>query len=114
MTRICSKCNIEKSIEGFVKRADRSGGYRKYCKDCNHKYLFEYRSKNKEKLSKQIKNHYFKYKLESRYKACIRSAKSKNREFTLTLEEFDFITRQACYYCGGFIKKDHNGIFLIA
>jgi hypothetical protein len=36
--KICSKCNIEKSLENFRVRKDRKSGYRPDCKDCEYIY----------------------------------------------------------------------------
>ena len=36
--KICSKCNIEKSLENFRVRKDRKSGYRPDCKSCEYNY----------------------------------------------------------------------------
>jgi hypothetical protein len=36
--KICSKCNIEKSLENFRVRKDRKCGYRSDCKECEYNY----------------------------------------------------------------------------
>ena len=34
MSKICSKCKLEKTIDRFSKRKDGKEGYRRWCKDC--------------------------------------------------------------------------------
>lgn len=59
MTRICTKCNIEKPISDFSIKKD-GDGLRTDCKECRAKYLKEYRQKNKDKLLKQQSENHFK------------------------------------------------------
>jgi hypothetical protein len=82
--KICNKCNIEKSLDGMVKRAGVSGGCRPLCKSCYNlykkekykqdstgiketlrkykektpNYFKEYRKENREKLLQQMKSYY--------------------------------------------------------
>jgi transcription elongation factor Elf1 len=53
MKKICKRCNTEKDVSLFVKQKTRSGGI-KYanCKSCTSEYLKEYKSKNKDRISK--------------------------------------------------------------
>jgi hypothetical protein len=70
-TKICSKCKIEKSFDGFYKIKNRKIGIRSSCKICvdkdniqyleNHKeertnYIRNYTSKNKKKITKRSSN----------------------------------------------------------
>ncbi len=54
--KICSKCNIEKSLNFFEKRSVNS--YRGSCKDCIKIYMKLYCDKNHEKIVKQRKEVY--------------------------------------------------------
>jgi hypothetical protein len=47
--------------------------------------------------------------LNARYGSYKRSARGKNRLFKLTLEQFDQITSQRCFYCNNF-SKEADGI----
>ena len=38
-SKVCSKCNIDKSVNEFNRRNDRPIGYLSQCKDCKNKYL---------------------------------------------------------------------------
>lgn len=55
ITKICKKCNQEKTIDNFRKSCDNKNNiyYRGSCKECEKKYSQNYRLKNKEKV-KQI------------------------------------------------------------
>lgn len=52
-TKICKKCNVEKSIDNFrlkfEKRFNKSYLY-SYCKDCESQYFKKYKLNNKEKI----------------------------------------------------------------
>jgi len=64
--KVCSKCNLEKSLSYFVKNKANKDGFSGRCKSCIKEYriqnkerIFEvtkkYREKNKDKLNKQTK-----------------------------------------------------------
>lgn len=59
-TKLCLKCNTQKSLEEMVKRNDRVNGYRSLCKECksednkgwikyNHQYFQDHKDKIREK-----------------------------------------------------------------
>lgn len=50
MTRICTKCGIEKDLELFAKNGKYNEGRRKYCKQCHSLYMQKYYKENPEKL----------------------------------------------------------------
>lgn len=50
MTKVCTKCGVEKSIDNFYFRKD-SGKYRNECKECLCSDRRKYRKENKEKIS---------------------------------------------------------------
>ena len=61
MTKVCTKCGIEKDVSEFYKDATRLSGYRSHCKVCikqyvsEHKYeIRKYRSENKNKIRADI------------------------------------------------------------
>ena len=49
MIKTCKKCNIEKSLDNFNKKADCKLGLRPSCRECDRLYKKDYNSKNKEK-----------------------------------------------------------------
>ncbi len=61
MNRLCIKCNIEKSIEEFLKEKTKDG-YGHRCKACVSKYLKEYHQKNKDRLSENARQNYLENK----------------------------------------------------
>lgn len=70
--RVCGYCGVDIS--------HKQGGA-KFCSD-NHR-IYTHRSA-----------------LNPKYKYYIRNAEKRKLDFTLTIEEFDTITSQPCYYCG--------------
>lgn len=55
LTKICTKCGIEKSLEDFHKDKNTKDGRRSWCKDCSNQYRREHRNIEKEK--EYAKNH---------------------------------------------------------
>lgn len=51
LTKICSKCNIEKDLNLFIKR-------RNICKTCINEYKKNYYSENSEKIKAENKKYY--------------------------------------------------------
>jgi DNA-directed RNA polymerase specialized sigma24 family protein len=47
-TKVCTKCNKEKSISEFGKNSRQKDGLHYWCKDCNNEHLRERRRKNKQ------------------------------------------------------------------
>jgi len=56
-TKICSKCNIEKTIDEFQKRPN-SSSYYGTCKKCKNEYSKQYRKDKAKQISVQRKQHY--------------------------------------------------------
>lgn len=56
-TKICKKCNQEKTIEKYRKCYDKKNNiyYRGICKECEKKYFQKYRLENKEKIKETDK-----------------------------------------------------------
>lgn len=80
--KLCPCCNQWLPLTAYQKRKQSIDGYASMCKICSS------------------------YKLGCRYSSYRTNANSHGRAFDLTLEDFDDITKQPCYYCGGF-----NGVF---
>ena len=59
MTKICSKCGIEKSLSDYFKDKQKSSGIRPDCKKCNTTKSLNWSKNNKSKRkSIQLKYHY--------------------------------------------------------
>ena len=65
MTKICTKCKIEKSLKTFSKDKYTKDGLASACKDCSNKQKKEYYENNKEKIAKKQKEYYEKNKEKS-------------------------------------------------
>jgi hypothetical protein len=57
-TKKCCKCQLEKTVNHFIKQKSSNDGYYCVCKDCKKEYDKNYRAANKLKISKAKKNHY--------------------------------------------------------
>jgi hypothetical protein len=55
MTKICSKCGAEKSIEDFYVDRSKKDGHRNECKECTAKRQKPYYENNKSEISKKQK-----------------------------------------------------------
>lgn len=62
MSKVCSKCDVDKPIEKFNRAAGNKDGYRSECKECTAKYYRQYKKENNEQLKKSwrdaSKRHY--------------------------------------------------------
>ena len=115
----CIKCNTEKNISCFTKKAQYLDGLNCYCKECvsltskayylttkdvrreqQYKANKAFRENNKEKI--KILSH----SIVSRYSTYRSSAKKRHLSFDLTLEDFEIFWNSQCSYCG----EDINGI----
>ena len=69
-TKVCKKCNVEKSIDDFrikfEKRFNKSYLY-SYCKDCEKQYFKKYALNNKEKIKEYHEKHNKKYNSDKQY-----------------------------------------------
>lgn len=58
LTKVCTKCGIEKSIDCFSKQKGCSYGVKYECKTCNKQYKAQYYKANKEAIAEQHKAYY--------------------------------------------------------
>ena len=99
--KICSKCGINKSLDNYNYISKRNV-YQPQCNDCQYKYdrdrMLTQCYKEKSKIRSQtVKNKYTHYKTK---------AKNRKKDFQLTVEEFEFLTRnKKCYLCNNYYKK---------
>lgn len=57
--KICTKCNTEKDISNFFRRAKNKDGRNSWCKECDQANLNNWRSRNHDKVSEQSKRSYY-------------------------------------------------------
>ena len=78
--------------------------------DANKEYFKqkrkEYESANQEKMLKRRQK--YRHSLSARYKKYQIGADERNLSFSISLEEFDNITKQPCFYCGD-LPEDQFG-----
>ena len=93
--KYCKICNTTKSSEKFSFNAARMDGLHEYCKDCD---------KNRSK--KWLMAH-----VHRRYKSYVNAAKNKDRQFSLSIEDFTILQSKECFYCGTISSEECvNGI----
>jgi hypothetical protein len=118
--KICSECKKKKSVSSYYKDKNRKDGYYPICKQCRKPYFKKYRQDHKEEISDKQKQYYQDHKEEiskrwakpkERFKLCKKGAKKRNLLFCLSLEQFEKITSQVCFYCSKLSKdKTYCGI----
>jgi hypothetical protein len=55
MSKVCKKCNIEKSFDLFNRDKSKKDGYRNSCKECQKNYLNDYYNLNKDRINEHNK-----------------------------------------------------------
>lgn len=63
-TKICSRCNIEKTIDQFYKRKGSKDGFRSECKECFSFKNKQYHCKNREQINNRNKKYNDEHKQE--------------------------------------------------
>ena len=58
MSKVCTKCEIEKNLEEFHNRKDSKDGYRNECKTCRKQKEQKYYINNAEKIKKRTQKYY--------------------------------------------------------
>jgi hypothetical protein len=56
-TKVCTKCNVEKSLDEFVKRSDSPNGYRPNCKICMNQRVKDWRENNVDRVKETSKTY---------------------------------------------------------
>ncbi len=122
--KYCYKCKSEKNHDNFRKDKSRKDGFANKCKECCDKYSKVYFLGHHDELRQYAKNYYKTYfydpvsvdnkKYELRkFKLAQRSARDRNKEFTLTLEEYSQLVYENCYYCNNILgQKPIQGVGL--
>lgn len=75
LTKVCNKCNCEKSIDSFQKQKDGKHGVRPECKDCSSLRKKEYYLRNKQKIQEYQRLN--KHSIDSRRKTYL----NENKEY---------------------------------
>lgn len=86
----CVRCQQWKPISDFKKSKNKVDGHDCYCKEC------------------------ITHSLPSRYASYKYNAKDRGFDFDLTIDEFDLVTKQPCFYCGeysiNYLGENYNGV----
>jgi hypothetical protein len=92
----------EKSVNEFWKNKSGKDGFYSMCKECCQKRGKEYYQEHKKERKIYRRKH--RHTLNGRYFTYKNTAKKRNLKFDLTLEQFEKITSQLCYYCREYTK----------
>jgi len=107
MNKKCRVCGIEKDLNLFRPHKNRKLGVDYQCKDCARAYD---RKRYKDPTRRQYTLDLGK-QAATRFGNYARKAHNCNRQFELTLEQFDLLTQKPCHYCGGFTSsRDYTGL----
>lgn len=108
-TKVCGKCNLEKSIEEFYKEPKRKGGRAYLCKQCRSTYYKKYYKENLD-FVKKYKDEWYQNNKDSyvewgqspqgRYAVYKGGAKSRDLPFEISLKDFMGFWQKPCTYCG--------------
>ena len=109
VTKICTGCNEEKTLDQFSKNKNHSHGYQYVCKACAKAKMRAYRAENPEQPATyradnrdQIRSRGRTYHQspKGKFNTYKGSAKHRNLAFDLTMDEFMSFWQADCSYCG--------------
>jgi hypothetical protein len=116
--KLCKKCNQEKDEAYFYINQS-------WCKDCKNNYdkqcrlLFPERYKKQKEQSKKwhlehkedVREHQKKNirTIKSRFRNAKKQALKRNKNWSISIEEYKSIIDLRCYYCNGFFGKVETG-----
>lgn len=106
-TKICSRCKIDKSIEEFYIKDSISGKRKSWCKECQAKYIQEYKAREGEVLRDKWRKASRKYTTEDKRR------NKTLRQYGLTEEDYNRMYDEQegkCGICGKSttLVVDHN------
>lgn len=95
-TKICSKCEIEKSIDDFwhSRYSRHSDGLQSRCKDCCRLSGKIWTEQNKNLLNERRRNDTV------REKALLRHIRNQLNKFDIAPEDYQFLLSKGCMICG--------------
>ncbi len=98
----CKHCNQFKNKRFFNKSRTGKFGLKSYCSSCSKNYYQEWLNKNYDKKQQYSRNYFHSLEKtpETLFKTLKHNAKSKGREFTISLELFEEMMNKPCHYCG--------------
>lgn len=97
MKKTCKKCATEKSLDCFSRAAKSPDGLQYWCKDCmriNEVARYRANPERKRELARE------RYRADRKRGARYYLGRRVQREFGLTLEEYDALVAQPCGLCG--------------
>ena len=121
--KYCSCCKKEQSPINYHRDTGRPDGLHPWCKNCVKLKRAKHYKANKQKIKKQVKDYAETKKgsLIKRYSCYKNNSKSRNLEFSLSIENLDILFTQECHYCGtsnyitmGIDRKDNNIGYIIS
>lgn len=120
--KFCSKCEV-----------NTVNSVQSWCRACINEYSKEYRKKNKEKrkayyrknkkrINQRSKDWHAKNRdkvrehqkknirtIKARFRTAVKNSERRNKEWKLTLEEFENTIGTPCFYCHGYFGKVETG-----
>ena len=107
--------NNQDSVKEKQKEYSKTHSEEKRAYNQKHKEYFkqkrkEYETNNIKKVQKQRRRN--RHSLSTRYRKYITGAKERNLPFELTIEEFDRITKNPCFYCGELPEDEFGNRFV--
>jgi len=115
--KICIQCYLEYSKKYRKENKEKCNAaiakwhkeHAEHCKKVHKVATKRWRENNKKRCYENAKRYDAEHKTERAYSAYKRVAKLKQREFSLSLEEFKVFIFNSCYYCGA-LPNPKNGI----
>ena len=119
MTKCCSKCTRNKPTNQFYKEVANKDGLGRWCKECISKF------KKVDKVKARARQQQWYYKnhkkvlrnraaysrtIMGRHSSMRGSARNRKLECTLTLEEYEKLIAESCFYCGGDLSPAGIGL----
>lgn len=98
--KTCGKCLLTKQLSDFKEN-------RSWCNQCLNLRIKEWHIINKDKVKEHQKKSI--RTIKNRFRVAVKQAKRRNKNWDLTIEQFQTIVEKDCFYCNGFFKKVETG-----
>lgn len=132
LSKVCSKCRMEKSLDSFSPSKKVKDGRNSWCKDCNRFNTQERRKGHQEeenararelyktngslervrkwnKEHKEEKDAYYS-SAKGKFVSAKASAKARKLVWTISFDEYKEIISRLCYYCNGELPWKGSGL----